>query len=191
MKRSLRKHNFTAPFCVAVGLVAVFMPARAGAEPPTAKELRDIVRAQEETAKAEAQAARMSLIQEAIKLSQQDKEVARDELQKVTKARAELRHKINVRNWALDSFEARDRGITPPARVSKYLSHLETVRSVYREKFLNQQYASRGEVKSGKALNFFLDACGSVALNHQLLRDQIPDLLVQPDLPPTRTLCGN
>lgn len=75
-----------------------------------------------------------------------------------------------LRRWALQMStqeqEEWDNAPDPPVW-SKQLDRWKRSRQLARTQFLHFPEKSRGAVKSGRALNFFLDACGQAALEHE------------------------
>lgn len=122
---------------------------------------------------------RESAFQMAVELENERRRAAREEradLEETLLPR--LRLEVEQQRWALSLFEPRRRGlITAPERPSALLERWQRSRDLARQKYTTLPERSRGEVASGRALNFFLATCGAVALQHQLQREHMESQL--------------
>jgi len=89
---------------------------------------------------------------------------------------ARLQRLGQVREWGLAQFK--DFELNLPERVradrpTQYVYQIERWKNAHarlKDKFTNLPEQSRGEIASGRALNFFLDTYGSTAIMHALAR---------------------
>ncbi len=136
-------------------------------------------------AEAMAEAARIKLQQQRLKLIAQELENSRKEKQKIGEEQkrlelevSTLRHRNDMRDWVLGRFEAADRDRIPKTDAfNRRFAQWETARQQYRDLFLRFPEQSRGAVASGRALNFFLDSCGGVAADIRLTDEKLKDTL--------------
>jgi hypothetical protein len=80
-----------------------------------------------------------------------------------------------MKQWTQYNFDLERRGkIQQPKKVSKYLTRLKHQRETTQYALIQYRDQSRGAVKSGRALNFFLDECGPAALERSYCRSLSP-----------------
>ena len=85
-------------------------------------------------------------------------------------SRENLEFQEAIRDWALKRFNPRP---APAAVLTQQQERFLRLRDRSRTDFLVFPEHARGAIKSGRALNFFLDACGPVAINQIAARDSI------------------
>ncbi len=114
-----------------------------------------------------------------MRLSEKEKEAAGDERKRIEVERAQIEHTNNVRNWALADWEPRQRRLLPPVeKLDHRIREAERISDQWKHIFLQYSNQTRGAIASGRALNFFLDLCGSAALNQQSYREQLREELL-------------
>lgn len=101
---------------------------------------------------------------------------------KEVKAETEaIEQKLKRMEWALDQFESVERGKeTRPKNVTSLMAHWERSRRLFRHQYLTSLKANAGAIRSGRALNFFLEACGPTALKHAWYRQRAAELRATP-----------
>lgn len=122
---------------------------------------------------AEVESLRLDIVKRAIELDARRKRAAANEREKLERLVKELEVRIEVKKWALRQFEPAERGLVPMSQnAPKIQQRWQRIREINRSTFINFPEQARGQIKSGEALNFFLDACGPTVLAHQLQREQ-------------------
>jgi hypothetical protein len=111
-------------------------------------------------------------IQALVRRDEQKRKDAAEELERV---RAQLQVQAarvgTMRQWTQYNFDLERQGkIQQPQKVSKYLSRLQRQKETTEYALLQFRDQSRGAVKSGRALNFFVDECGPAALERTYCR---------------------
>lgn len=179
-------------------LVAALLPSVLLYGDPPKFSPDDILRREQEIRAEEARATslRMLVLQRAQELDAIRKEAAASERQKVEERITTLQLQVEQKRWALSQFEVRERNLIPkitestsspaqPAygrrrvRIPEYsgaptqMKHWQRAREVAKQQFLAFPERSHGAVKSGRALNLFLDICGPTALDHQVYLDEL------------------
>ncbi|HQU42406.1 MAG TPA: hypothetical protein PK867_06315 [Pirellulales bacterium] len=106
---------------------------------------------------------------DALKIVQELEAARREEADKELKAIGEQLERLEsrasyLRKWTRTQFELDQRGlITHPEAVPRYLQRLQKQRETALFRLLQFRDQARGAIRSGAALNFFVDACGPVA----------------------------
>ncbi len=156
----------------AAGVFLVQPPMTALAEPSFQEWLK--WREQEVSLReADANALRFNLLDKLAEMDKRRKEDAKNEREKLERMVEELEVRIEGKKWALRQFEPAERGLVPLSQnAPKIQKRWERIRKMTRDKFVNFPQQSRQQIKTGEALNFFLDACGPTVLAHQLQREQ-------------------
>ncbi|NLX97269.1 MAG: hypothetical protein GXY83_13930 [Rhodopirellula sp.] len=117
---------------------------------------------------------RLDVLQLALELDKEQRQAAKDERQIIEGRIKKLQLQVEQKQWALSQFEVGERQLIPQSSaVPNHMKHWARARDITKEQFLNYPEKSRGAIKSGRALNFFLDACGPTALDHQVYREQL------------------
>jgi hypothetical protein len=132
-----------------------------------------------------------------------ERERARADLDRYTAKRDQAKRITAARQWALSSFEAKDRGNygTPPD-LSSRVRHARLVSNTLRTYLLEfpNHPQTRMEIKSGRALNWFLEALGPTSLDHELMRERVSEEIkeveaelreLQESLPPLQAPLGS
>lgn len=154
-----------------------------------AKEYRKAAEAEVEKARHEARAAaanaeeqRTRLLREAQGLEALRRERAADERGKVQQQielqKKYLEHLRHVRGWAMRRFAENantSAQLAPQGATVARIERWKKLREIAQRQFLQVPEQSYGAIKSGRALNFFLDACGQAALDQDLFRQQAKD----------------
>jgi hypothetical protein len=146
---------------------------QAAARPPDYQELVDKLdasRLKEQIAASEAAKSRHDVE----KLQAEIQARRLQERDEARKKRQTLLLIVEQKRWALAQFEPGARGLIPKSdRVPQYMLRWQRARELAKQQFLEFPERSRGSIKTGNALNFFLDACGPTALDHQVYREQL------------------
>jgi len=156
-----------------------------------AEEYRKAAQAEAEKARqeairavADAQRERLILLGEAQALEKQRRERAANERedvkQQIETQRKHLEHLQHIRGWALRRFATNTDAKTsdiPQGNGTRRLERWKNARELARRQFIDFPERSHGAIKTGRALNFFLDACGQAALDQALFRQQANDEL--------------
>lgn len=123
--------------------------------------------------RAEADRQRQQLFLAALRIQEKQQEAAKNERGLVEAQKARLERTVSLQNWALGSFESssRETGYQYP-QLAPRLHALEKIHDQWKHVFCNQPAESKGAIVSGRAMNFFLELCGSVAVDQSLCRDQ-------------------
>ena len=149
------------------------------ADPPNldAVNQRLILHEAAEQARALADQQRYLLVRQAMAIQEKEKQQATDELTRSAVARERIEHLRNTQAWALgNTFEAGRRGILyEPEQLSQTLQRWRNAREQSLRAFLEFPEQSRGAIRDGRALNFFLDLCADIAMSHELWRSQLQD----------------
>lgn len=100
------------------------------------------------------------------RIDEQDRKDMAEELERVRKRLAVVGDRVaTMRQWTQYNFALERQGrIQRPQTVSKYLKDLQHRKQTTEYVLLEFRDQSRGAIKSGRALNFFLDECGPAAL---------------------------
>ena len=127
-----------------------------------------------EEARAAAQRQRDMLFQQALIISHQQKQAAQTERERLEQQIKRLEHDAAVSDWALGDFE---RGLRPKyptiSRIAPYQRYWLEAREQSKNTFLRLPEQSRGAILEGRALNFFFDLLGDVAVQHEVMRKQL------------------
>jgi len=150
----------------------------AGSQPPDLREiLNKTLEKEREKAKAErarADKARFELIQDTLDLRRQQQADAGNERKLIEKTIAEIRLINESRDYVLGSFEPEKRGLVPKLHeANRRFERLAKNRDQWTNKFVRFPEASRGAIWSGRALNHFVELCGTTASEHEFLREQL------------------
>jgi hypothetical protein len=99
------------------------------------------------------------------KLEEQRRKDTAEELERIRAGLAMQESRVRaMRQWTQISFDLDKRGRIPkPKKLSKYLEKQQKRKDATMYSLLAFRDQSRGEIKSGRALNFFLDECGPAA----------------------------
>jgi Fe-S cluster biosynthesis and repair protein YggX len=122
---------------------------------------------------AESMAARERIQQRFFDLQMQRKAAANAQRKVEEEEVARLEKAVLAKQWALTHFGREDAAYLPtPQARSSMVEQWRRSKEVFKDKFLRFPDQSLAEIKSGRALNFFLDACGQLAVEHTLLLAQ-------------------
>lgn len=108
-------------------------------------------------------------------LVRRDEQKRKDTAEELERVRSQLQVQGarvgTMRQWTQYNFDLARRGKIPqPQKVSKYLTGLQHRKETTEQALLQFGEQSRGAVKSGRALNFFVDECGPAALEQACCR---------------------
>lgn len=110
-------------------------------------------------------------------LDRQRKATARTERQEIEVAIQQLELQIQQKQWALTFFEPGLRNRLPEAEnIPSTMRRWERNRKVWKKKFLEFPDLAHGEIRSGRALNFFLTLCGPSAIDHEMFLEQLTQM---------------
>lgn len=139
------------PLAVLACIAAIWAPSGAKADP--AKDLEDDLRRLKE-------------------LKGQDDGFRKAELARVREEREQLEARLEAaRKRLTNTFELDERKLIPrPQRISKTMRLWQQRRDAVKFSMLQFRDKWAGAIRSGAALNFFLDECGRVAFEHELVR---------------------
>jgi hypothetical protein len=162
----------------------VCLPSGVRGDGPTPKQVleklreqRRLAEAMAERAEAEAQQVRLAVVAQAVKLQEARHKEAMSERDKVQKELEVRQQQValneQVLSWATRSFEpGASRVPTPVDRQPELHKRWQRSRDIARQQFLKFPEQSRGAIKTGRALNAFLDLCGEAARQQQLFQRQ-------------------
>ena len=115
---------------------------------------------------AKVESARLNLVNQAMEHALEDKSRARAERQQIQLEINSIKHKRAARDWALQYLAIQEKQARDIQQsFSQTMTRWARVRELYKSRFIAFPEKSAGAVRSGRALNFFLDLCGSTALN--------------------------
>jgi hypothetical protein len=109
----------------------------------------------------------------AMELHAENQERAGQERRIVEKEMAKRKFRIDQMKWALGKYESGATLLKDDHLDQQRRHRLMRVRQVWKDKYLHVPEECRGEIRSGRALNFVLDACGAMALDHQLFLESV------------------
>jgi hypothetical protein len=122
-----------------------------------------------------AQAKRTQIVMRALELEALRKKQLRGEGLSLAELRArksaQVEFKKRVNGWAMERFEPRRVVGSMPRNAPRLLQRWEKARMIARTQFLRFPEKSRGAIKNGRALNYFLDLLGPTAMQHSLAAD--------------------
>jgi hypothetical protein len=158
-----------------------------GDERATLAALAEFEEARARLAEARKDEQRLLLIDRAMAFSQLEKQRASSEREKRERDIDRLKYLNRLRNWALDTFQAESRQQLPKTEgLSKRVERLQRVDAQFKHIYLSLPEQSRGAVRSGRALNFFLNVCGNVAESQEIYREQVHDEIARLKLEVTK-----
>jgi hypothetical protein len=139
-------------------------------------QVEHLLRAREQEVRgreADVASKRLDIIKRAMELEADRKQVAKTEQQRAERTLEQLNLQLAEKEWALRQFEPAERGLVPLLQnAPKIQERWQRIRQISRNKFVNFPEQSRQQIKTGEALNFFLDTCGPTVLALQLQREQ-------------------
>jgi hypothetical protein len=112
-------------------------------------------------------------LNEALKHDQALREQAAKEADNVAQRMQRLRLLVESKKWALKGFRGNGAHLIPTSsQVPALLQTWEPTRNDYKQKFDFYLKGAKSDVYSGRALNYLLDACGAMAIEHQIYMEQ-------------------
>jgi len=108
-----------------------------------------------------------------LELAEQRRKIAAEERKDLEIEIAELKQSIQAKQWAMARFGGGSESILPSGDSSSFVRQWNQSRTVFGDRFIGFPELSRAEIKSGRALNFFLDVCADVAVEHTLFLSRL------------------
>jgi hypothetical protein len=90
----------------------------------------------------------------------------------IDQRKKDTQQQLQALRWVLGPFDPQQRVVPQAAYATRLFHDWRRSHDAYRDKFLFSVSKSRGDIASGKALNFFLELCGPVALKQSIYRQR-------------------
>lgn len=116
-------------------------------------------------------------------LEKQRRELATRELTELRARRETLEARVNyAKKVVLNSFHLSEQGLIPqPSKTVKTFQKQKQLRETTAHGLLEHRESFRGDIVSGKALNFFLKECGPAAFEHSFYRKNLQSSSTLPE----------